>query len=101
MYASWEEGFNKYIHLFFISPKSTCTVFIDVTGRGTLGRQTDTVAFCFMNLEQVHPGMISVNHKSRCLKFWVMPCSTQYQILHDLGIQGCFNKCSTSAVFMF
>lgn len=88
------------ISIYFLFHLSTCTAFIDVTRRVTLGWYTDTVAFCFTILEQDHPGVISVNHKSRCLKFWVVPSSTQYQIPHYLGIQGCFNKRCTSAVFM-
>ena len=80
---------------------STCTAFTDVTRRVTLGWHTDTAAFCFTILEQDHPGVIRVNHKSRCLKFWVVPGSTQDQILHQLGIQACFSKRCTSVVFMF
>lgn len=88
------------ISIYFLFHLSTCTAFIDVTRRVTLGWYTDTVAFCFTILEQYHAGVISVNHKSRCFKFWVVPSSTQYQTLHNLGIQGCFNKCCTSAVFV-
>ena len=89
------------ISIYLLFHLSTCTTFIDVTHRGTLGSHTDTVAFCFPILEQDYPSVISVNHKSRCLKFWVVPCSAQHQILHNLGIHGCFNKHHTSAIFMF